>query len=273
MSAIPAYYGNFNFNDGINYFLISKDNYSFPTVKQTFFKMARLDGVKKTGESIDQRTITCEIFILGVSRVDLEKKIDALYQALWQRSQYLVMRANDNRQGVADCVDVKIKVNGTNIAYAKATVTFVMQNPFFALPTQSTYDTGSLTLTLVSGTLYQSSPISLTSGGNVYAWPTITITSRSTLTWSNVTLQQQTDSQNLQITTNLPATSGDYLTVYCDPAGANGFSVFKNGSTLCSVNGVFPVIEPGTTTFVLQVNASAAPVADLLFAWTPRFLS
>lgn len=271
--ATPAYYGTFNFNDGINYFLTSKDSSSMPEVKQTYFKIGRLEGVKKTGETIDEKVITCEILILGTSRADLENKIDAAQSAFWTRAQYLQLHTNDTRQGVADCVKFTTKLVGTQIIYAKASVTFVMQIPFPSSQTAQSHDTGSVTLTLVSGTTYTFPNIIVLGGGNVYAYPTITLTARSNVAWTNVNVAQITDSQTLQITNNLPSVAGDYVVIYCSPLGSNGFSALKNGITICAVSGIFPVIEPTSTSFTIEINASTAPIAEALIQWNARFIS
>lgn len=267
------YYGSFNINDGINYFVTGKDNLSFPEVKQVYFKIGRLEGVKKTGESVDQKTITLNMMILGVSRYDLENRIDVLYQNLNKRGQYLQLHTNDNRQYIADCIKADFPLKQGDILVATGTVTFVLTSPYAISSTASTYDSGAVTLTLVSGSTYTFPAFSITGGGNVFSRPSIHFANNTAVAWTQVQIQQQTDSQTLTITSNLPSASGDYLDIYCDPSGNNGFSAIKNGVTQCALNGIFPIIEPTLTNFVVTINAPSAPHSDVTFSWNPRFLS
>ena len=266
-------YGAFNLNDGLNYYVTGKDDLSFPEVKQTFFKIGRLEGVKKTGESVDQKTITVDMVIIGVSRSDLENKIDALFQALNMRGQYLNLHSNDGRSFVADAIKADFPLKQGDIIKASGTVTFVAQNPYANGTTPGSYYTGATTLLLVSGSTYKFPNFSITGGGNVFARPSIHLVNTNGADWSQIQIQQLTDSQTLTITGSLPINTGDYIDVYCDPAGNNGFSAIKNASTLLNVTGIFPIIEPMTTNFIVTINAAASPTGTLTISWNPRFLS
>src|SRR5579859_2188655 len=149
-----ASYGTFNINDGVNYFLVKKDSPGFTPVAQTYFKVGRLEGVKKTGEVVNEKVINCDIVIVGASRSDLESKIDALYAALNQRGQNLALHTNDSRYHIADCIEVDLTMDLGNILHCKATCIFNALQPYLYSATTSTMDTGSMTLTLVSGSTY-----------------------------------------------------------------------------------------------------------------------
>lgn len=271
---VPILYGTFNLNDGINYFVTGRDDLSFPSVKQTYFKIARLEGVKKTGESVDQKQITISMLVLGTSRADLELKIDALYQALNLRSQYLSLHSSDGRQYVADCTDASFPLKEGNILYATGQAVFTVLVPYASASNTSVFTTGNVSLASVSGSTYTFSTISITGGGNVYTRPIIHFDNNDGTIWTQVQIQQTTDSQILTITGALPGNSNDYLDVYCDPTGFNGYTALLNGNTLATVQGVFPVIEPIATNFLITISATSAPTAvALTFTWNSRYLS
>lgn len=96
--------------------------------------------------------------------------------------------------------------------------------------------------------------------------------------WTNFTVTQTTD--NLAISTVstggvlLPASNGDYVDIQCDPMAVNGWSIQTNNSGKFSDPiGLFPVIEPGLTTFGIAIASSSQVSADAYFTWTPRSLS
>jgi hypothetical protein len=95
--------------------------------------------------------------------------------------------------------------------------------------------------------------------------------------WNALSISQTQDSQTLSVNTSslvaLPKNNGDYVDVQCDPAQTAGWSVQTNGSGLYSdPQGVFPVIEPGTTTFNISIASSSAITASCLISWRSRYL-
>jgi len=261
-------------NDGVNYFLLEKDMASAPQVAQQLFKVGRLEGKKKTGESIDEKTITVKIRILGTSRTDLENKIDTLNKALDARQQQLILHANDGRIYIADCIDRAIPLAFGSVISTVATLKFLAQVPYPTANAGSTFTMANQTFTLVSGSVFTSTTQIIAGGGNIFNRPTLVLTSGVALAWTQVQIQQLTDNQFLTITTNLPSALNDFLTIVCDPNAANGFTVTKNGTaTLCQINGIFPVMEPGNTSWIIQITAASAPQASCQWSWTSRWIS
>lgn len=236
--------------------------------------MGRLEGVKKTGETIAEKTITVKMRVLGTSRADLENKIDTMLQALELRQQQLVMHTNDSRYWIADCIDKSISLGQSSIISSVCTLKFLAQQPYALATASSTFTMANQTLGLVSGSVYGTTTQNIVGGGNVFARPTLVITSGASVTWTQVQIQQTSDGQYLTISTNLPTTTGNTLTIVCDPYATNGYTVYKNGvaTTLCQVNGVFPVQEPTTTHWVIQITAGSAPQASCVWTWTPRWV-
>ncbi|MBF6588928.1 MAG: phage tail family protein [Ktedonobacterales bacterium] len=90
------------------------------------------------------------------------------------------------------------------------------------------------------------------------------------------TLTQNPDGMVLQVlslgTSFAPGTT---ITIDCDPTSANGFTVIGSWApnTPIAFNGMFPVVEPNTTTLNLQVIATTQPLVTVQLTWTPRWLS
>lgn len=271
-------FGSFNLNDGLNYFLLSKDSHSLVSVAETLFKVGRLEGMKKTGAVTNERIINAQVRVLGTSRADLENKLDTMMQALALQQQHLTLHSNDSRYFIADCVDAKAPLGPGNVVTTVATLKFVCQQPYALAASASNFNTSNVTLTLVSGSTYQfSGGISIAGGGNIFSRPTITINAQNALTWTQIQIQQLTDGQYLTLSSNLPTTGTDFITIVCDPYAQNGYKAYKNNNaaTLCAVQGLFPVLEPTTTSWQILVTVSGitAPIANANFNWVPRWLS
>lgn len=275
MANNPYYFGAQNLNDGVNYYLLSKDSESIAPIAQTLYKVGRLEGMKKTGQVTNEHIIQLQVLILGASRSDLETKIDALKLALMQQQQKLQIHLNDSRYYIADCIEAKIPLGTGQVISTIAQLKFVAQIPYAFAPSASVYDTGTQTLTLVSGTIYQfPAQILFAGGGTIFNRPAIRLYARNTVTWTQVQVQQLTDLQYLTIVSNLPATNGDYIDIYTDPYSVNGGKIYKNGNTtvLSQYQGVMPVLEPANTAWQIQVTVSSGtPQAEAVFTYTPRW--
>jgi predicted phage tail component-like protein len=189
MALNPVLYGNFNLNDGMNFFVVGK-SYGFPAINPSMFKIGRLEGMKKVGENINERKIKIDMRILGTSRADLEDKIDNLLNALFNRNQQLVMHSNDNRYFVCDCLDFQCDLATGNIISTTATVEFIAYQPFAysALPT--IFDTGVITMPLQGaalGSTSYSQSWTINSGGNVFARPSVRIYQRTPVNATTMT--------------------------------------------------------------------------------------
>lgn len=269
-------YGSFNMNDNINYFMIEKDSESAPVIAETLFKVGRLEGVKKTGELVNEKTITVKLRVLGISRSDLESKIDTMLQALELRQQQLSLHAVDARYWVADCIEKNIPLAQGSIISTVATLKFLCQQPYALANAASNFTMANQTLSVISGTTYKTTTQAITGGGNVFARPTLVITAHNATALTQIQIQQTTDSQFLIISSNLPTALNDTLTIVGDPYAANGYTVYKNGvtATLSQISGLFPVQEPTSTNWIIQATAGAtAPQFSCVWTWTPRWVS
>jgi hypothetical protein len=275
MASVPYYYGSFNMNDGVNYFLLEKDSPTMPSVSETLFKIGRLEGMKKTGEAVNDKQVKVKVRILGISRADLEAKVDTLTQALYLRQQHLQLHTSDARYLIADCVQAAIPLAQGNVITTIAQLLFLAQEPYAYASAASTYDSGNVTYSSIGGSQYQAT-FSFAGGGSVYAYPTIVLTAKNATTWSQLQIQQTTDSEIITLTSNLPTATNDTITIVCDPRATNGGQAYKNGSTAnqCAINGIFPVEEPTATGWTITITAGAtAPQVDTVWMWTPRWLA
>lgn len=355
MALVPVLYNNFNLNDGVNYVVLSK-SIGFPAINPSTFKVGRLEGMKKVGENINERKITLNVRVIGVSRADVENKIDAMQLALWDRGATLTLHANDNRYYIVDCVDFKYTFGVGQIISVMAQVDFIAYAPFAFASSVSSYSTGTFIMPENGANLGSSSFVSsfsVLAGGNVFTRPLITITNMqpnfdtaltavlsigvnytsinvnattqplyqgddlilqgpsnttqsvvvsadtdigaTTIpvggflpnvnftigapvtrdqTISIIQVNQTTDQQVLQVSAPLPTNFGDYLQINCDPLQANGYTAILNsGSSLSTIAGSFPVLEPTATGFTFTIQANSVPQLQVVWTWISRWLS
>jgi predicted phage tail component-like protein len=353
--ANPAYYyGLFPINDNINYYVTDK-TFDLAPYTQTLFKIARLEGEKKTGEIVNARKIQLKIKVIGANRVDLEQKLETLYQALSIRQQKLQIYATDDRYYIADCTDATAALAAGFPISTTVTASFTCQQPYAFATSLGTFSTGTVTLTPAAAASTYVFPVqTFNAGTSVYGRPQITIinqnadnsttlttgltggnvyttlsvaslpvavvtgdtftlssgTSTQTITtnapsnagtttltmipftaavsygvgstcildnsWDSISLYQQMDAQLLVIkdASTLPQVSGDRIDVYCDPTvPINGYTIqFNQTGTPQPFNGVFPVVEPFNTSWIITIVANSPPQASVTWTWTPRWL-
>ena len=267
-------YGTFSFNDGINFFLVEKP-YDFPTYNQALYKIGRIEGVKKTSEVVNERTIALKVKVVGISRADLENQLETMYQSLALRQQQLAFYAIDGRYFIADCTDVKTVLAAGLPTSAIATITFTCQQPYAFAPTSSSYSSGVMTATPSGGVCTY--PVqNVSGGGSIFSRPTITITQTggTATSWTSLTVTQQTDNQIITVTSPLPTANGDTITIYCDPTQAtNGYTVQKNTNGVpIPFVGQFPYLDYGNTAWLVTLNAPAATSIVFGLTWTARWI-
>lgn len=269
-------FGSFNLNAmSSGYTLVSK-NLDFAEVKPTLAKLAHLDGMKNSGGSVNERTIQAVVQIIGTSRADVEAKLDALDLALLLKQQQLTLHSTaDNRYFVADCLKAPAQfVNADGAVSILVPIVFLCQSPYAINPTPSTQSISAGSLTLITGHIFKFADQSFAGGGTAIALPTIHLVNTTTVAWTQVVVTDNTDNRTLTITSNLPATTNDFLDIYCDPSNipSGGYSVQKNGSVPCAFNGIFPVLQPTTTSWTIQVTvASGTPQGSALWTWNARY--
>jgi hypothetical protein len=356
---MPNYtFGQFVLNqnsNGLGYYLMERE-LPLPIVKPIQFNIARRDGAKKSGETVDARIINAKIKIIGTSRIDLVSRVDALQQALSYRSQQLCLHEDGRYYQSVDATVAPVKFSaGGGVVACGCVVTFTCYDPYAYSATPSTYDTGQQNPTLSNGT-WNLMPINLTGGGTIYSYPlirlynyassgsttlTAALTSGNTYTsisvnptpfscqsgdqilitdgittqaltcnggfsvnattilvnsfvastnyivgdiaqkntaWTSLTVTQSNDNQTIAATatqtTPLPSKNGDYVDIQCDPAALNGWTIQTNSSGVyAEPTGLFPVMEPGLTTFNVGINCPSTVITDVVFSWVPRYLS
>lgn len=268
-------YGSTLLNDNVNLYLQEKP-FEFPTYVQTTFKMARLEGVKKTGETVNGRTIQMKIKVVGSSRADLETRLSNLYQGLALRQQRLTMYTLDTRYFIADAIVASpVLVAGSPVSVILP-VTFFCQQPYAFSVAQAQFDTGVISLNYVSGKTFNFPLQTFAGGGTIFSRPQIRVMYQSGPSWTSVTINQQTD--NYAITENSVnlTTSGDYLDFFCDPwQSLTGYTVQKNSSGVpLAFSGLFPPLESTNTAWQVTIIASSttATTGRLIWTWTPRWM-
>ena len=149
-------------------------------------------------------------------------------------------------------------VPGTNMASALYTVDFMCADPFWYYDT-----TGSSSRTLNSADTFVSSGIykeafTLNNVGNVFVYPTITVTASGTLT--TIIVRNLTTGRNFTYTGTV--TSGTSLVVSC-----SNFTVTNNGTEdLTNWSGSFLWLDPGNNSMEVQGSITAT----YAMTWGPR---
>lgn len=274
-----ALFGSYSldsFSGGIGNILRSKD-VSAPIVTPVTSNVSRRYGSVKNGELVGARDIDVELKIVGVSRSDLIARLDALKKALRLRGQSLVIYEDGRLFQNVDCLEASAKLaGGANILACVASLRFKAYDPMAYAATSSSYDTGTVALTLASG-VYSFPAIAIAGGGTVESYPLIHIVDKTggTVQWSAISVTQTTDSQTITTYSTagvpLPDTNNDYVDIQCDPA--TGFSIQTNGSGLMhDPIGVFPTLNPDSTTFNIAITSPSAVSAQAVISWTSRYL-
>jgi hypothetical protein len=214
---------------------------------------------------------------VAASRSDLNARLDALKKALRLRSQQLVVYEDLRYFSPVDCLSAEaILAGAANIASCVVAMKFIAYSPMAYAAASSSYDTGTVVLTLASG-VYSFPAITIAGGGTVESYPLIRITNKTSGThqWTAVSVTQTTDSQTITTYSTagvpLPANNNDYIDIQCDPA--TGLSIMTNGTgELHDPIGVFPTILPDNTTFNISITSPSAVSADATFSWIARYL-
>jgi hypothetical protein len=254
-------------------------NFDLPVVKPIAFNIARRDGQKKSGEVVEPRTIPVDIVVVGTSRSDLISRLDALQQALSLRGQQLMIHEDSSARYYknVDCISAEAPLGKGSIIACTVKIKFLAYDPYAYAGTSSSYDTGTVALTL-SGGLYNFPAINITGGGTVYAYPLIHIINKSGSAgqWNSIQISQTQDSQTLTANSTasvpLPLNNGDYVDVQCDPSVGMSIITNNNGK-LSDPVGLFPVVECGTTTFNIGISCGSAVSAEAIISWTQRYMS
>lgn len=264
---IPYTYGTFVLHDNQTYFVEKFDD-SWVDVAEATTKIARLDGLKKTGEIVNDRNLKITVSVLppAGTRAALEAALDALDAALYKRQQNLVVKS-DGRYFVADCISNQLVINQP--AYAALELTFWCSVPYASATAASTSTLNS-TWGGSSG-VFSASP-NITNTGTILAYPQIDITNTGAVTMSNLVIINNTDGYQISLSSAVSLAAGETVHVACDPYA--GYKIWKgtNTSTLYDFSGAFPVMEVGVNNWKLSCTAVSAPTVSVVWTWTPRYL-
>lgn len=103
-------------------------------------------------------------------------------------------------------------------------------------------------------------------------------TAQKNTSWTGITITQTNDNQTISASSTqavpLPSKNGDYVDIQCDPTAQNGWTIQTNNSGIFSEPiGLFPVMEPGATTFNIGISCASTVITEVTFSWVPRYLS
>jgi len=101
---------------------------------------------------------------------------------------------------------------------------------------------------------------------------------------TSLTITETTDNRAITVTgdTSLMQVYGDSNIFNCDPTGqlnATGYnlepaySVVLNGGSPLAYSGIFPVLQPGATSFTISLTSPSVPSIEVVMAWFSRWVS
>ncbi len=273
-------FGGFCLNDGTNYKIPSRP-YALPEVTPTIQPIARMDGSKITDVVVQPRKIAVPLEVLGVGRDDVAMKLDALYQALAQRQQKLVLAA-DGRYVLADALSAPYKFVPGDVQRAQLTVTFQSPVAYATSPIIQQYTSGPVAYPSVGGGSYAQTVILPGNGGNAPSLPTLVVTNSSPPVFVTLTsqLNSGTAYTSLAVTATQNALSaGDTLKIGSSPsqtvtvsanvsAGATSIPVtsFTASNTFAIGATVARVFAITSLTIQQVTNGAALTIAQNLYA-------
>lgn len=267
---MPNYtFGSYVLNSasgGLGNWLLAK-NLDMPVIKPQTHVVARRDGTKKSGEIVDPRTINVSLKIIGSSRTDLISRLDALQQALALRGQQLCIHEDGRYFQNVDAVSATAKfAAGTGIVQATVDIAFIAYDPYAYASTSSSYDTGTVALTL-SSSVWNFSTLNITGGGTIYAYPLIRLYNRTST--GQTTLTAARNSGTAYTTIAVAATSfsgsvGDIISITHSTTTQNltVATAFSVGATTITVN-----------SFTASANYVSGDVAKKVTDWTSISIS
>lgn len=229
-----------SFVNGLGNIIRAKD-VSAPVVNPVVSSVARRYGVVKNGEQTPYRDIPMTLKMVGSSRSDLVSRLDALKKALRLRGQQLVVYEDLRYFANTDCIAAQATLAGAaNIAACVVALTFRSYDPMAYAATSSSYDTGTVALTLASS-VYNFPPISIAGGGTVESYPFIRLINQTSTGSTTLTTARNSGTAYTTLpvnATSFSASVGDILTL---SNGTNGQNVtvataFSVGATTITVN-------------------------------------
>lgn len=237
------YFGSFQINansGGRGYFIESKP-LSSPSFSPVLFPIARLGATKKSGETTNPREIAIDIKVIGSSRTDLIGRLRSLQQALFQRSQILLIDDTGTCQYQSvDCTSAEGKLGKGAIVACVMQCKFLATDPYAYAVSSSSSDTGTVALSLASS-LWNFAAIDVAGGGTVYSYPLFHIVNKTSTGSTTLTTARNSGSTYTTLpvnSTSFSASVGDVLQL---SSGGNTQNVtvgtaFSVGATTLAVS-------------------------------------
>lgn len=237
-------------------------------------KIARLEGQKKTGSTVDVRSTQLPIGVLSPNgeRDGLERLLDQLYAGLNAVNQQLVIHS-DGRYFIGDCTQIATPI--TEKAHAVVTCTFTTFQPYALAANPSVFKLANQGLVSIGSSQYTLAA-TFPGGGTVFSRPKLVITNNGAPTITSLIIQNLTTGQ--QITpVGLTLATNDVVTIVGDPNDAlgQGYFIYKNGSTLTlyDFTGSFPRLDYSADSWLITATASSTPTITAEWDWTARYLA
>ncbi len=210
-------FGSFQINantGGLGYFVEGKSLNS-PSFDPVLFPIARLGALKKSGEAVKPREIAVDIRVIGSSRSDLLSRLDTLQQALFERSQVLLIHDTGTRQYQSvDCISAEAVLGkGRSVVSCIAQCKFLASDPYAYATSSSSSDTGTVALTLASS-LWNFAAINVAGGGTIYSYPLFHIVNKTSTGSTTLTTARNSGSTYTTLpvnATSFSASVGDIL--------------------------------------------------------------
>jgi hypothetical protein len=238
-----AAYGSYSldtFNSGVGNIFRSKP-VGAPAISPVVSTVARRYGAVKSGETVPVRDIPVTIKIVASSRSDLNARLDALKKALWLRGQQLVIYEDLRYFSNVDCVAAEAVLSGAaNISACVVNMTFRTYDVMAYAAASSSYDTGTVVLTLASG-VWNFPATAVVGGGTVESYPLIRLTNQTSTGATTLTTARNSGTSYTTLpvnATSFSASVGDQLKLV---SGGNSQTVtvatsFSVGATTITVS-------------------------------------
>lgn len=270
MAVVPYSFGNLLLHDSVQFY-VQKFDISPPTINVAMAKVARTDGMKKTGQTVNERHIKVSLLVVAAdgTRETFFNCIDTLLASLAIPAQHLVFNI-DGRYYIADCTNKTVLVERPSSCAIE--LEFLAYQPYaYGTATSQTLTNSSI------GNGINNVLMTIVNGGNATTFPVITVTNTGSHNLTGFFIQNLTSGFYLNVSGITSLTPGEYMTITCDPFAANnlGLTIIKNNvvGTRYDFTGVFPSLDSGTTQWQFTANNSPSTTVTINFAWQPRWLS
>ena len=263
------YFGSFQLNaaSGLFGYFIESKPFSSPAFTPVLSPIARLGVLKKSGEAINPREIGLDIRVVGQSRSDLITRLRTLQQALFLRSQTLLIDDTVTCQYQSvDCISAEATLGKGSLVAALVQCKFLTGDSFAYALTSSSYDTGTVTLTLANS-LWNFAAITVTGGGTVISYPLFHLVNKTSTGSTTLTTARNSGTGYTTLpvnATSFSASIGDTLQL---SSGGNTQNVTV--ATAFSIGATTLTVTSFTANATYAIGAAVAKVTQ----WTSISIS